>query len=505
MSGGSDAGAVEAEASRLQDVRARLEAGVLPRATSLDGRTFTFEAPVDLPLQTGGYARLATPAGPLLGQVLERELVRNQGPEVAATSSAGVGYRTRVAYSSTAGGGVVLGAGGPFHDAAVAVADPADVAAQLAATAPPRARLPIGESLFAPGVPVELDAGGFARHTFLCGQSGSGKSYALGVLIEQLLLRTGLRIVVLDPNSDFVRLASVREGADPAAAEAWRGIAPGIGPRSLRGEGAGRLRLRFFDLDPATMAAVVRLDPLRDREEYGAFLELVEEEGRGLPLDAMRRRLSEGDAQERRLGDRIRNLGVLDWDVWSGDRGDPGLLGELDRRDWRCLVVDLGSVDRPGERAMVSAAVLGRLWGRRTAREPVLVVVDEAHNVCPAEPGDPLTAIATDLAVRIAAEGRKYGIHLLACTQRPQKVHENVVSQCDNLMLMRMNSPADVARLAELLSYAPPGLLGRCGVLRQGEALVAGRIAPHPLFLRVGARVAEEGGGDVPATWAAPA
>src|SRR5256886_11352057 len=44
---------------------------------------------------------------------------------------------------------------------------------------------------------------------------------------------------------------------------------------------------------------------------------------------------------------------------------------------------------------------------------PVLIVIDEAHNVCPAEPPDPLVALATDHAVRIAAEGRKFGLYLL--------------------------------------------------------------------------------------------
>ena len=50
--------------------------------------------------------------------------------------------------------------------------------------------------------------------------------------------------------------------------------------------------------------------------------------------------------------------------------------------------------------------------------------------------------------MRIAAEGRKFGLYLLVSTQRPQKVHPNVVSQCDNLVLMRLNSAADLAYAA---------------------------------------------------------
>jgi hypothetical protein len=134
----------------------------------------------------------------------------------------------------------------------------------------------------------------------------------------------------------------------------------------------------------------------------------------------------------------------------------------------------------------------------------VLVVVDEAHNVCPSEPGDPIRALAAEHAIRIAAEGRKYGLYLLVSTQRPQKVHQNVLSQCDNLILMRMNSAADVAYLADAFSFVSPGLLGRATSFRQGEALVAGKVASHPHYVRFGARLAEEGGSDVPTDWAEP-
>src|SRR4029078_13665572 len=77
----------------------------------------------------------------------------------------------------------------------------------------------IGELIMRPGVRFGLDAGGLDRHPFFCGQSGSGKAYALGTILEQLLLETSLRLIVLDPNSDFVRLGEIREsvGEDVAA------------------------------------------------------------------------------------------------------------------------------------------------------------------------------------------------------------------------------------------------------------------------------------------------
>jgi hypothetical protein len=47
-------------------------------------------------------------------------------------------------------------------------------------------------------------------------------------------------------------------------------------------------------------------------------------------------------------------------------------------------------------------------------------------------------------------------------------------------------------------------MIEQASAFRLGEALVAGKISPHASLVRFGARIAEEGGSDVPATWAAP-
>ena len=91
---------------------------------------------------------------------------------------------------------------------------------------------------------------------------------------------------------------------------------------------------------------------------------------------------------------------------------------------------------------------------------------------------------------------------MLTSTQRPQKAHPNVVSQCDNLVLMRMNSAADLAYLHDVFSFVPSGLLDLAGSFRLGQALVAGKLSSHPAIVKMGPRIAQEGGADVPSTWA---
>ena len=77
-----------------------------------------------------------------------------------------------------------------------------------------------------------------------------------------------------------------------------------------------------------------------------------------------------------------------------------------------------------------------------------------------------------------------------------------MLTQADNLVLMRLNSLADMAFTQEVFSFVPPSLIDRAVTFHQGEALMAGKISPQPALLRFGARISEEGGADVPATWA---
>jgi len=165
-------------------------------------------------------------------------------------------------------------------------------------------------------------------------------------------------------------------------------------------------------------------------------------------------------------------------------------------------VLDLGSLALARDRSIIAASTAVWLWENRHARQPVLLVIDEAHNVCPSDPLDGNQTMATDVLIAIAGEGRKFGLHLLLATQRPQKLHGNVLSQCDNLLLMRMNSSADIAVLQEVFSHVPPGLINQASSLTMGEGLAAGPITADPLMFLTGSRYTPEGGSDVPADWA---
>lgn len=330
---------------------------------------------------------------------------------------------------------------------------------------------------------------------------GPARRTRWGVILEQLLLHTLLRIVVIDPNGDFVGL---REPAHPETLDAqtrhaYARLFDRIRVFTNNDPASKRLTIRGIDLDPDSVAALLRLDPLADREEYSLTTTLLDAARQGATFWES---LEQGVAQDvpgaTALLQRMRNLGLDRWRVWSPEHSCLDTLFE----DARCLVLDVGSLEHPEERNLVALAVLRSLWKGRHRREPVLIVVDEAHNISPAVPDTRLSLLCTEEVVRIAGEGRKFGLYLLLATQRPGKLHPNILSQCENLVLMRMNSRADLDYVATMFSQVPSGLLQQASTFTQGEALAAGWVVPHPVFVRFGGRISREGGADIPPTWA---
>src|SRR4029453_556845 len=157
----------------------------------------------------------------------------------------------------------------PFETGTVEEVDTATIEVLHTTTG---ALLEVGSNLTDPGGPAKLLPRRFNRHTFWCGQSGSGKTYALGVVLEQLVAHTALPVVIFDPNSDFVRLGELNPDAGGPTAEAL--AQRDIRVLRARGEDDAALRARFIDMKLPSKAAVLRLDPVADRAEYNSLVRL---------------------------------------------------------------------------------------------------------------------------------------------------------------------------------------------------------------------------------------
>ena len=455
---------------------------VLPKAdeaTSPDGRQFRFRVANAHDYPPGRFVSLRESDGQTrLGQIEQSE-VDHRG-ELTASG--------RV-YATVDQAGRLSNRSSPFAAATVVEAD-----AELIGLMNNNlgAVLDVGQVSSVPGASAALLPHRFNRHTFWCGQSGSGKTYSLGVLLEELLMHSELPMVIFDPNADFVRLAEVRDDAPSARAAA-------VTRRDLRilrpgGESGESPRVRFTALGLTAKAAVLRLDPLIDRVEYNTLLhmeEILSTTEIGSILPQLR---ASNDPALNGFALRIENLGLLSWEIWAQDK-----LAATEIIDTRpaATVLDLGGFAYKEEPLVVALSVLDDLWSRRSERRPFLLVIDEAHNLCSPEVETALERAVLERIIQIAAEGRKYGLWLLLSTQRPSRVHPGIISQCDNLALMRMSSQRDLDELATIFGFAPPALVNQSPLFRQGEALFAGGFTPVPTVVQMRQRLTHEGGRDV--------
>ncbi len=450
-----------------------------PSAVSLDGRAFQFDGTSDSPFVPGGFVTLLEMGGVHIGQI----------DELRSTTTGAVAGLGKIIGLIDETGRLDTRDSSPFGSAAMRPADAETIELVYAAAG---ATLRVGTLIGSDGIDARLLPHRFNRHTFWCGQSGSGKTFALGVLLEQLLIHTDLPMVIFDPNADFVRMRELNREVDSAEQRA-------LANRDIRilrpGAEQDALLVRFTALSIQAKAAVLRLDPLIDKAEYNELLHFqttLENSDLDGILPALRAR--EGSAAARAIALRIENLGLTEWGVWALKR--EAVTEILDSRP-AATVLDLGGFAYPDEYLVVAMSVLDDLWAKREQRRPILIVIDEAHNLCSPENDSPLHRAVRERIIQIAAEGRKFGLWLLLSTQRPSKIHPSIISQCDNLALMKMSSPVDLDELATIFGFAPRSLLAQSPRFRQGEALFAGGFVPAPTLIRVRDRLTQEGGSDV--------
>ena len=125
-------------------------------------------------------------------------------------------------------------------------------------------------------------------------------------------------------------------------------------------------------------------------------------------------------------------------------------------------------------------------WTTSDKRHPVALFCDEAHLYIPERSGsDNSGVVSVQIFERIAKEGRKYGLGLVVISQRPSEVNRTVMSQCNNLIAMRLTNGDDQNVVRRLL----PDSLGSFGdllpILDTGEALVVGDATLLPTRIRI--------------------
>jgi len=391
-------------------------------------------------------------------------------------------------------------------------------------------------------IEVKLDPDGLRRPTGLFGQTGAGKSYALGVVVEELILKTKANVVVLDPNGDFVRfkddlreLNEINDGSNQCSItqeelDGHQGVHAETRERTVvlsadaSVVGARRKFLRLSDLDQREVAAALGVDRVAHPEEYyllasarGALAALSGKEVPPYGVDALEKWILKAGARSpvaaaqrtaERLGRALQNSHLASLSIWGSGSGDESTLASFLTDDGlQAIIIDVSALERL-ERSIVASFVFRTLFEIQEDRrrnqdgQCTVLVLDEAHHLFPQKVLFAEQELTVDWGSRIAGEGRKYGLYLVVASQLPSKVHEHVLTQCGNLVLMKMASQSDIDALRDSFSFVTASLLERSKWFRKGEALVIGGVVPVPCcLLHFEGRKTQEGGRDLPIEW----
>jgi DNA helicase HerA-like ATPase len=148
----------------------------------------------------------------------------------------------------------------------------------------------------------------------------------------------------------------------------------------------------------------------------------------------------------------------------------------------------LAGYDHLNQSAIVSI-VLEALFAHRSTLQglipPFQAIIEEAHNFIPSrqEGTDETPSLPT--IRKVITEGRKFGTGLILISQRPSRLDETTLAQCNSFLVLRLVNPRDknfVRSVMENLSEADANVLQTFG---PGEGIVSGQAVRFPLLVKV--------------------
>lgn len=150
---------------------------------------------------------------------------------------------------------------------------------------------------------------------------------------------------------------------------------------------------------------------------------------------------------------------------------------------YRIKVIDLSEV--PSDMLAIIIGIVTRIiydiqfWitpAKNEVRHPLVLVCDEAH-IYMSNDMSKMKAVekkSLEIFEKIAKEGRKYGIGLLIISQRPAELNTTIMSQCNNIVSLKVTNDRYKSAVAAMLTDSLVGIVEMLPNLDVGECVVVG-------------------------------
>jgi hypothetical protein len=371
----------------------------------------------------------------------------------------------------------------------------------------------------------------FQRHAAILGSTGSGKSWAVALILERAAKLKFPNIVVFDMHGEYQPLADKSKGG---FAQRFR-IA---GPGDLAAPEDDVLFLPYWLLNRDEMLSMILDRSDQNAPNQASRFTLHVRDLKGATLDAFSKvKVKETFTVDSPIPYAVKDLlarlrtdnitkGVGKTGPVKGEWEDKltrfisRLEAKLDDRRYGFMfsppagaldygwlakqivkllragsgdgikIIDFSEV--PADVLPVVTGTLARLlydiqfWMKPDSRTPITLLCDEAHLYLPVkEDADAVQRQALWSFERIAKEGRKYGFSLLVVSQRPSDVSRTILSQCNNFLALRLTNDSDQNVIKRLMPDSLVGLTAMLPLLDTGEALLLGDAVLLPTRIKL--------------------
>jgi hypothetical protein len=359
-------------------------------------------------------------------------------------------------------------------------------------------------------VPVYIDIEQVVlRHLAILAVTGAGKSNTVSVLLKNIIEKKGTT-VVFDFHGEYAKTNLTRNGKSVI-----NHIKPFINPVHLKSKEfasligikeSAHVQYRYFRLALENLFETLKAEKGDSWENYLStedFLERLKEEVENLSID------DEESGKKKKIKGKIRDDSLFevlnkleDAYVELGHiikLGVPPLIDVI--KPGYVNVFDFSELDEDVADTIASNILRWGLEERKKAVRqnssklpfPILIVIEEAHILA----GEKINTQSKYWIARIAREGRKFGIGLTIVTQRPKGLDKEILSQMNNMIILKLVEPEDqkhVQRASESLSSE---LMEYLPALNPGEAILLGNMTKIPLLVKIDKAVEKIEGNDI--------
>jgi len=341
---------------------------------------------------------------------------------------------------------------------------------------------------------VNLDINALVgRHMAILSKTGGGKSYTVGVFIEELLKRL-VPVVVIDPHGEYSSLMFPNTSEDDAKYMKKFGVKPRgyseniamFSPDTAHNPSAVQLSFDSINLTESDIVDFVGATTTTQRTIIEDALRRVQEGRRFFTFEQLVEALKESKSANK--WNVIAPLEMLAKLNLFSEK--PTKLSDL-VKEGQTSIIDLKGTSGDVQE-IVTNRILRKLFEARKIGKvpPMMLVVEEAHNFCPQQEAARSSAIMRT----IASEGRKFGLGLCVVTQRPAKIDKNVLSQCGTQIILKVTNPIDLSVIEKSIEGFTEGMSAEIQALPIGSALITSGSLTRPIIVDIRVRETKHGG-----------